>query len=251
MASTPDDFRALLANHLAFLASHRGTVETVDGNAVVTSEAVGFSTVFATGKPLPAAVIGNRSVRTVPWNDAWAQTLPSLGRTQSSEMIFMARDPRAPRRDKPIASHYSVHRVQTADEMTVFADVQARGFLATADPVFAWWHAFMMRKAHDNLHNPLQRFLLAHDGADPVGTLISVYTDSMMGLYAIATLPAYRRRGVCTALVRVSEADAIGRDIATATLQVTAGSIAETVYLDLGYQEVFRTPIHVPSAVDG
>ncbi|NEU98274.1 GNAT family N-acetyltransferase [Bradyrhizobium uaiense] len=246
MAPAPDEFRVLLDNHLAFLASHRGTVEMVEGNAVVTSEAPGFSTVFATGRPLTPTMIGGRSVRTVPWNDAWASLIPSLELTPSAEMIFMVRNLQAPRPQKLTPSHFSVRRVQTADDIAVFADVQARGFLGPVHPEFAWWHAFMSRKAQENQSNPLQRFLLAYDGSDPVGTLISIYSDSLIGLYAIATLPEHRRLGVCTTLVRVSEADAIGREISTATLQVMAGSIAETVYRDLGYHEAFRTPIHVP-----
>jgi ribosomal protein S18 acetylase RimI-like enzyme len=247
MAPTPSEFRALLESHLAFLASHRGTVETIDGNTVVTSEAPGFSTVFATGRPLTATAIGGRSVRTVPWNDAWASQIPRLGLMENAKMIFMVRDPRSPHLGKPLASRFNVRRAQTAEDMTVFADVQARGFLGPAHPEFAWWRTFMKRKAHENLYNPLQRFLLAFHDSDPVGVLVTVYTDSLIGLYAIATLPEHRRRGVCTTLVRVAEADAVSRAITTATLQVMAGSVAETVYRDLGYREVFSTPIYQPS----
>ena len=248
MSSAANDIanRGLLENHLAFLASHRGTVEKVNGNAVVTSEAPGFSTVFATGRPLQPSVIGGRSVRTVPWNDTWARVIEQLALTRSTDMVFMVRDLGRQHAGKASDVPCSVRRVQTVEDMVVFANVQANAFLGQNHPEYTWWHSFMRRKALENLHNPLQRFLLAYQGMKPVGTLVSVYTDSLMGLYAISTLAEHRRQGACAALVRVAEADAIEREIKNATLQVMAESIAETVYRDLGYREAFRTPIHVP-----
>src|SRR5262249_24429186 len=148
----------------------------------------------------PLAVIGDRSVRLVPWSNAWTCLLPHLSLTRNTDMVFMIRDLRTPSPGKPPRSHHSVRQVETAEDMTVFADVQARAFLGPSHPEFAWWHAFMQRKAQDNLHNSRQRFFLAYYDAEAVGTLLSVYTNSVVVLYAIATLPEHRRRGVCTAL---------------------------------------------------
>jgi ribosomal protein S18 acetylase RimI-like enzyme len=135
---------------------------------------------------------------------------------------------------------YNVRRVQTSDEMLLFTEIQALSFLGQDQPEFEWWREFMRRKGRENLRNRSQRFLLAYDGAHPVGTLICVYSDALVGLYAIATVPEHRRRGVCSTLVDVALIDASTRGLKMTTLQVMRGSTAQLVYQNLGFREIFH-----------
>jgi ribosomal protein S18 acetylase RimI-like enzyme len=242
MSSISDErvSHGFLDNYISFMATHRGTVESVEGNAVITSEAAGFSAIIASGRPLEPDIIGSRSVRTVPWNDSWTQLLAEIRPRRGADLVFMMREIGQPERRDPSLAQYHVRRVQTINEMRAFAETQALSFLGADNPEFEWWRDFMRRKAMENRRNRKQQFFLAFDGSHPVGTLISVYGAALVGLYAIATVPEHRRRAVCSTLVDIALSEASRRGVGTAVLQVMSESTAELVYRKLGFREVFR-----------
>ncbi|OGQ26734.1 MAG: hypothetical protein A2138_23315 [Deltaproteobacteria bacterium RBG_16_71_12] len=115
-----------------------------------------------------------------------------------------------------------------------FSDVQAGGFAAPgADP--APLRAFLHAANAPNLGHPAQSFLVASvDGTAAAVTLVVRHQGSA-GIYAVATLPAWRRRGLSTLLLAraVTDARRAGSDVVT--LQVEGGSDAERLYARLGF----------------
>jgi GNAT superfamily N-acetyltransferase len=91
---------------------------------------------------------------------------------------------------------------------------------------------------------------LSHDGQ----AVTSAYTyrhGTDCGIYAVGTLPPWRRRGLARALVEHILADACATGARTATLQSTP--MGESVYRALGFQPVGRYEewLHSPRAETG
>ncbi|WP_372446405.1 GNAT family N-acetyltransferase [Kribbella aluminosa] len=61
----------------------------------------------------------------------------------------------------------------------------------------------------------------------------------VVGVYAVATKPQYRGRGLATSLLAQVRRDAAGRRL---TLQVVEGSDAERLYLNAGFRPAYRSP---------
>ena len=76
----------------------------------------------------------------------------------------------------------------------------------------------------------------------PAGVTLTVETE-IVGVYAVATPPAFRKRGVATALLDAALRRAAERGRATATLQVVVGSAAERLYTSLGFASQFTSEI--------
>jgi GNAT superfamily N-acetyltransferase len=84
---------------------------------------------------------------------------------------------------------------------------------------------------------PITGWALVLDG-QPVATAYTHRRDSDCGIYAVGTLPAWRRRGFARALVEHVLADAYAAGMQTATLQSTAMGVP--LYEALGFQAVGR-----------
>jgi predicted GNAT family acetyltransferase len=69
------------------------------------------------------------------------------------------------------------------------------------------------------IHPDIVRYLVRIDG-EPAGAAASVITNGVLGIFGTGTRPAYRRRGVQSAIVAKALEGAIGRaDLAIATTE--------------------------------
>src|SRR5262249_3120161 len=64
---------------------------------------------------------------------------------------------------------------------------------------------------------------------------------STLGIYAVATPPPFRRRGVSATPPARAIRDGRARGCATVTLQAAVGSYAEGLYARLGFATAFRS----------
>jgi len=226
------DNAALLDNHLAFLAAHRGGVRR--GAAGI--DVVGEDEFFSCWIPLTAEAaipVGASAVRLVPWSgDGWEQRLMEAG-FEPAEVLVHMEAPVAEADGEPLAA------VATDEDAEAFAEVQAAAFLGEDDPDVDWWRQKLREMALRNYSAPDQsQYLLRVDG-DPASITLVFRTGEVFGIYAVATKPAYRGRGLASTLLGQARRDAAGGRL---TLQVVEGSAAERLYLKAGFRPVFRSP---------
>lgn len=222
----------MLDNHLAFLAAHRGEVRrTATG-----IEVVGEDPYFSAWIPLTADAglpEGTATVRLVPWSGGgWEERLAAAGFEAAEVLVHMEAPPDAVDGD-PIMP------IATDEDAVAFAEVQSAAFLDDDDPDIDWWRTMLREKAVLNYARPDQSFYVLRVDGDPASVTLVFRTGPVVGIYAVATKPAYRGRGLASTLLAQARRDAADGRL---TLQVMEGSDAERLYLKLGFRPAFRSP---------
>jgi GNAT superfamily N-acetyltransferase len=93
------------------------------------------------------------------------------------------------------------------------------------------------------IHPDIIRYLVRIDG-EPAGAAASVITNGVLGIFGTGTRPAYRRRGVQSAIVAMALQEAAGRaDLAIATTE--PGSISQRTFERFGFQVLYTRAILV------
>jgi GNAT superfamily N-acetyltransferase len=91
------------------------------------------------------------------------------------------------------------------------------------------------------IHPDIVRYLVRIDG-EPAGAAASVITNGVLGIFGTGTRPAYRRRGVQSAIVAKALESAIGRaDLAIATTE--PGSTSQRTFERFGFQVLYTRAI--------
>jgi GNAT superfamily N-acetyltransferase len=229
-ARMPDDV-ALLDNHLAFLAAHRGQVRRSAGGI----EVIGESDEFSAWIPLSASAgipAGTATVRLVPWSgEGWAERLVAAG-YEPAEVLVHMEAPADPVDGEPVAA------IESDEDAAAFAEVQGAAFLDEDEPDYEWWWQMFVDMALRNYQAPDQSLYLLRVDGDPAAVTLVLRTGPVFGVYAVATKPAYRGRGLASRLLAQARRDAGGGRL---TLQVVEGSEAERLYLRLGFRVAFRS----------
>ena len=223
---------ALLDNHLAFLAAHRGQVRR-SADAI---EVVGESEEFSAWIPLspdaslPPAV---STVRLVPRSGAgWEERLAAAGFKAAEVLVHM---------EAPAGSAVgeAVAAIGSEADAVGFAEVQSAAFLEVGEPDYDWWQRMFVEQAVKNYREPDQSLYLLRVDGDPASITLVLRTGTVAGVYAVATKPQYRGRGLATRLLAQARRDAAGGRL---TLQVVEGSDAERLYLSLGFRRAYHSP---------
>ena len=229
------DDAALLDNHLAFLAAHRGQVRRSAAGIAVVGEPDEFSAWI----PLSASAElppDTATVRLVPWSgDGWAERLVAAGYQPAEVLVYMEAPPDADA-GEPLAA------IASDEDAMAFAEVQSAAFLDEDEPDYDWWRKMLQDMALRNYRAPDQSLYLLRVDGDPASVTLVLRTGPVFGVYAVATKPAYRGRGLASALLAQARRDAARAEGARLALQVVEGSDAERLYLKLGFRAVFRSP---------
>ena len=237
---------ALLDNHLAFLAAHRGEVR----RSAAGIEVVGESAEFSAWIPLsPSAELpaGTATVRLVPWSgEGWEERLTAAG-FEPAEVLVHMEAPVEPTADASPARVVSA--IVTDEDAAGFAEVQSAAFLDEDESDYDWWRKKFLELAVRNYRAPDQSLYLLRVDGDPASVTLLLRTGAVFGVYAVATKPAYRGRGLASALLAQARWDAAeavrparSEGAPRLTLQVVEGSDAERLYLTLGFRAAFRSP---------
>jgi GNAT superfamily N-acetyltransferase len=223
----------LFFNHLAFLAAHRGEVSLGPEGATVASDIAGFSSFTPLGEhgALPRDCA---AVRLVPASGAaWPERLKALGFTPAEALAYMALSGPAPA--SRAAQGCRIIRARSDEEARVFADVQYQGFIDPDEAGAPAWLQRFMHAALANVPRADQSLLIAERDGAPAAVALIVRAAGVDGLYAVATTPQSRRRGLSTLLLRHAWEEARGRG-RTLILQVFEGSYAKGFYTRLGFE---------------
>jgi GNAT superfamily N-acetyltransferase len=238
---TSESLRPLLDNHLAFLRSHRGQVAPAEGGFSIQSVRPEF-TYFIVNSNIPEALLArHHSVHNLPWSGLDPAKLQSAGFDKTHTLVYMTGPPQlaAP---QPLAD-ITTEKVSSADALEEFTEVQCSAFLENPRD-YADWHPFLRAANFANLNNKNQAFYIVRERGRAVSVSLTVRTNALVGLYAVATKPDMRMRGLATQAMSRAIADARthhGCDLVT--LQVVAGTVAERIYNNLGFKQAFAVDV--------
>lgn len=232
----------LLDNHLAFLASHRGTVVQEGAALVVESDRPEFTyAILGRGANLDALPDTTKTVQILPSSEISADELTRAGFVRTMGLSYMVLGEDAP--PWRVRDDLVVTRVRSQSEMDRFSEVQSRGFFET-DESFAHWHPWLKAANDRNRTHGNQAFYLGSLSGEPVGTALTLYDGNLTGIYAVATLAQQRRQGIGTTIMQhaIRDAKAEGRDVII--LQVKQDSSVEEFYAHLGFKRLVVTSMH-------
>lgn len=227
----------LIANHIAFLASHRGEIvhEPDLARCVSDKAAFCFAIILA-----PSGFAASRPDETLYIPSFLTRDMPDPhGRKKSHALSYMVR---ATGDATPLAS---ARRMTSANEIEIFSEVQARGF-CDDEQDYNEWKPWMQAANLRNRDNPKQSFFVAYDPAAPAACSLSIYEAGIAGIYAVATVPAHRRKGLASALLSHAAAEAARNGYTKLGLQTVCGSDAERLYSGAGFESLFRMNVFQP-----
>lgn len=230
--------RRILENHLLFTSLHRADVIRRPGLIRWESASDEFCcTLLESGGALSSLPAQERAARTFPWTGDVALALGGLGFEPAGCVRYMTL---GPDRVVPPASTTGIELrlARSPDELAGFSGVQSRSFLDPGErlePLYEFLHAANLK----NLNHPAQTFYVGCFEGRPVAVTLLLIDQGVAGIYAVATLPEFRRRGFSRRLLARAVSDARRLGCETVTLQVHRGSEAERLYLNLGFSVEF------------
>lgn len=232
----------LLENHLKFLASHRGELRRQGDTVFVESDRPEF-TYAILGQQL-GTLDGLRDVNTVqhlPWSGISAEDLLHAQFVPTMGLSYMVlSDVVTPWNS---IEELQVKHSQDSAHIDSFSEVQSRGF-NESQVDFDRWHPWLRAANVRNQHSNDQLFYVGSLGNEPVGTALVVLDASTAGIYGVATLPAHRKKGISTSIMKQAVVDAKARGCDVVTLQVKQDSYVEEFYRHLGFKRVFTTGMY-------
>ncbi|MBK5259814.1 MAG: GNAT family N-acetyltransferase [Thermoanaerobaculia bacterium] len=251
-----NDFHSRLEeNELLFLRGHRSAVYDLGfGSLYISSDAKPLTWNFAGALRAGADSQDSTIDRTVAFFTDWNRT-PCLKVTPASEPegweAALTRRGWAPR---VRLNHMVLNRVEsttnpdvhvrlcsTDEDLRAFSRTQCEGF--GVPEWIEWVHKInVINSRRDD-----QRFYIAELESRFVGVSLLVSAHRVGGLYAVATDPEARGRGVARALIACAAADSgkLGNEILC--LNTVAGGAAETVFRGAGFVDVFESRFYVPA----
>ena len=234
---------SILANHLLFIRRHRGDYFATDSAIYITSEAPGFTS----WTPLSSAAVRPPefdAVRLVPGSgEQWPDGLHQAGFSLAEQLSYQDFDLTRSLEQRPVSDEARITRGQSEKDACAFAEVQAVGFLDGPGEATDWWTRFFRFVALRNIHDPIQDFLIAAVDERAVAVLLLVTAGETSGVYAVATRPDARGRGLSTSLLLEAARRARARNSKRLVLQALCGSYADGFYRRLGFTERYVTPI--------
>jgi len=231
--------KIMLDNHLAFLTSHRGIILKSHEFLSINSDQPEFCYgILEPNSKIASLPKDLRKVQHFPWCEITIEELNAAGFAALNGFSYMLLNENSP--EWNITTDLVIESVSDAARMDVFSEVQSRGFIESqAD--YEIWHPWLKKANLRNLNNPNHFFYIGSEGSKAIGVALTVVDGGTAGIYAVATLPNYRKKGVSTTIMKkaISDAQAIGCN--TITLQVIQDSYVENFYQHLGFKREFTS----------
>jgi len=228
----------ILENHLYFLLKHRGLRESFEYGEVIHSDKANFNIVFLLSNEGVEKINKEYTVYLPDWVTLSEQMKLKYKKTGS--LIYMVLADGEP--EWEINKTINIMKVDTLSGIEDFSIVQGRGFCETEEE-FNMGYPWMREKNIKNFDESNQNFYVAYENGNPVGVVLCIYYKNIAGIYAVATLPEYRKKGISTTLIQRAVNDAIINNITTITLQTATGSYSHSLYKKLGFKDLFECSI--------
>lgn len=231
----------IFANHLAFMNAHRGSVRW-SGDHVLIDGRAPFLSSWTPLSPGAGIVQGAGAARLIPQGGSeWPARLKQAGYERAETLCYMelsaSFQPFAP------SSFADIRSVASGKDALAFASVQSAGFLDDAAEHRDWWVRCFEEAACENYQRNDQDLLIAWVSNRAAAVLLVVDGGGLAGIYAVATHPDHRRRGLSTDLLNEARRRARRRGAGTLVLQAVAGSYAHQFYGRRGFRERYRSEL--------
>jgi GNAT superfamily N-acetyltransferase len=234
--------QALLNNHVAFLSSHRGEVRRKGDTIYIESDRPEFTyAILGHTSRLENLASSTQTIQHLPWSMPTTQDLKGVGFVPTIGISYMVLN--NSNLDWRIRDDISIKKVCDDASMDTFSKVQSRGFNESQES-YDSWHPWLRAANHRNLANTNQSFYVGSLGGEAVGVVLTVIEGEMAGIYAVATLPKHRKKGVSATIMKQAIADARVRGCSVITLQVKQDSYVEDFYRHLGFKRIFTTGMY-------
>ena len=141
--------------------------------------------------------------------------------------------------DGPLPAGVAIKRVHNADELRIWGQIagEGNGFRPEVVATLVELEAY----ASGYPSEADRRSYIGYLDGEPVATSAMVLSDGVAGIYAVATLPAARRRGIGAALTRIPLLEAQAEGYRVGTLQSSEmGHACIQRYLAFGMFANFR-----------
>ena len=119
------------------------------------------------------------------------------------------------------------------DEVLIKSRIEHEGPSATS----------VKQKNDEGLLYKNQYYFMASINKQTVATCLIVDSDSVYGIYGVATAPQFRKQGIATSLMKAAITSCLSKKEQLLTLQTVKDSNAEKLYQTLGFKEDFNSQI--------
>jgi GNAT superfamily N-acetyltransferase len=233
------DERVLLRNYLHFLNQHQGHVHCFDDAWCVEGEREEYRFAIPGPRSSVAALVSRyASFLLTEQSMKFEAPLTEMGFHSVGALNFLFLS--AGEKITPAVGNVRVIRVAHDAEMETFSEVQARGFYES-EPAYRKWHPWLAAANQKSAGDEDQVFYLAYAGDEPAGVALAIFDTSAAGIYGVTTLPAFRKMGVSSSILRSIVHDTREREVETITVQAVHGSYAEFFCQRLGFRSAFLT----------
>lgn len=228
--------KQLLNNHICFLQQNRGSKRNENESIIISSEIDNFDITFLINKDITA--INSRMVYIPDWTSNSNALIES---EKISDLTYMSANSNVIN-DWKTNSAIETKKVLNDSDLELFSIVQSRGFCET-DEIYNEWFPFLRNKNFEGIRFNNQHFFIAYIENKAVGTCLIIDSDNFYGIYAVATLPEHRKKGIATSVMKSALANCLNVKIQNLTLQTIKNSNAEKLYLHLGFEKDFNCQI--------
>ena len=229
----------ILENHINFLSKHRGLRESLEYGEFIHSDKTEYNIAFPLSTEAIEKISKNYTMYLPQWvliNEYMKLNCKKAGCL--TYMVLTAGKTKWEANEKII-----IKKASSLSDIEDFSLVQGRAF-CEAEEEFNEWYPWMREKNINNLDDKTQSFYVAYENEKPVAVTLCIYHKNIAGIYAVATMPQHRKKGISTTLIQRAVDDAIRNNLTTITLQTSTESYAHSFYKKLGFEDAFDCSIH-------
>lgn len=231
--------KQLLNNHICFLQQNRGSKRNANNNIIISSEVDNFDITFLINEE--QSIIDSKMIYIPEWTSHTNQIIKSDRAEKIADLTYMSANSTILQEWK-INNSIVTKKVTNDLDLESFSIIQSRGFCETEE-IYNEWFPFLKKKNFEGARFKNQHFFISYIENRAVGTCLIVDFDDVYGIYAVATLPEYRKRGIATSVMKSALTNCIGVNTQNFTLQTIKDSNAENLYLHLGFKKEFNCQI--------
>lgn len=228
----------ILESHINFLAKHRGKRECRNYSEFIDSEKSEYNIAFPLSNEGIEKINKNYTIYLPQWILLNEQMELKYKKTGSLTYMVLIDEIIKLKINKQII----IKRATSLSGIEDFSIVQGKAFCETEEE-FNEWYLWMREKNIDNFNDKTQNFYVAYENEKPVSVLLSIYHKETTGIYAVATLPEHRKKGISTTLIQRAINDAISNNMMIITLQTSTESYSHSFYKNLGFNNAFECSI--------
>lgn len=225
----------ILQQHINFLVKHRGVRESFEYGEFIHSDKAEYNMAFPLSKEGLDKTDNKYTIYLPEWVLINEQRELKYNKVGSLTYMVLADEKTKLEINKKII----IKKATSLSGLEDFSIVQGKAFCETEEE-FNEWYPWMRGKNIENLDDNTQSFYVAYENDIPVGVLLCIYNKNAAGIFAVATLPEHRKKGISTTLMERAVSDATGNNMTTITLQTSTGGYAHSFYKKLGFEDVFK-----------